>query len=276
MIGVPIEVLVPTRFRDQHRDDHQRFGATAISTRRAMGAGREVMGQRKDGSELAIEVSLSRQFIDGRQIGTAVIRDVSDRRAEEKLRHLIANEVAHRLRNTMAIANSIVSLTARTASSTGELKTSLLSRFNAISRTNESLIRRSWIEASFRELLESELAPYRNDTDRMVLDGPDVVIDPGIAVALALVFHELGTNASKYGSLSTPTGQLEVRWRTELMESRVLEVLWRETGGPIVATPTRRGFGSELISNSLRGHGGRAELSYLAAGLNCTLSVPLA
>jgi len=275
MIGVPIEVLVPTRFRDQHRDDHQRFGATAISTRRAMGAGREVMGQRKDGSELAIEVSLSRQFIDGRQIGTAVIRDVSDRRAEEKLRQLVANEVAHRLRNTMAIVNSIVSLTARAASSPLDLKTALLGRFEAISRTNESLIRGSWIEASFRELLESELAPYRSDDSNIMLDGPDMAIAPEIAVALSLVFHELGTNASKYGALSAPTGRLEVRWQVAMAERPVLEVQWRETGGPVVTPPTRRGFGSELISKSLRAHGGAANLSYPAAGVSCDISVPL-
>ncbi len=136
-----------------------------------------------------------------------MIRDVSDRRAEEKLRQLVANEVAHRLRNTMAIVNSIVSLTARAASSPLELKTALLGRFEAISRTNESLIRGSWIEASFRELLEVELAPYRSDDSRIMLDGPDMVIAPEIAVALALVFHELGTNASKYGALSSPTGR---------------------------------------------------------------------
>ena len=276
ILGRPVDVLIPTRFQDQHRADHSQFCAADIAVRRVMGAGREVRGRRKDGTELAVEISLSRQLLDGHHIGTAVIRDVSIRIGEEKQRQLVANEVAHRLRNTMAVINSIVALTAKSSSSAEELKNALLGRFAAISRTNESLIRRSWIEANLRELLESELAPYRSDDSRLILAGPDIAIDQEIAVALALVFHELATNASKYGALSTPNGRLEVRWRATTSEKQVLEVMWRETGGPAVVPPTRRGFGSELISKGLRGHGGKVEVNYLAAGVSCRLSLPLA
>ena len=275
-LGRPLDILIPARFRDQHRKDHSRFFAVDAELRRTMAAGREVLGRRKDGTELAIEVSLSRQLIDGQQIGTAIIRDVSDRKVGEKQRQLLTDEVAHRLRNTMAVINSIVTLTARNASSAADFKTMLLGRFAAISRTNESLIRHSWIEASLRELLDSELAPYRSDDDRITLEGPDTAIDREVAVAMALVFHELATNASKYGALSVATGRLEVRWRVVGTETRVLEVLWQETGGPVVVPPTRRGFGSDLIANNLRGHGGMTELSYPVTGVTCSLSLPLA
>jgi len=276
VLGLRLDVLLPARFHDRHREYHHRFFADDVATRRAMAAGREVVGRRKDGTELAVEVSLSRQHIDGRSIATAVIRDVSDRKGEEKLRQLVTDEVAHRLRNTMAVINSVVTLTGRNVASAEEFKTMLLGRFAAISRTNESLIRRSWIEASLRELLESELAPYWSDDDRIVLEGPDIAINREVAVAMALVFHELATNASKYGALSTATGRLEVCWRVVGTETRLLEVLWQETGGPPVLPPTRRGFGSELIERNLHGHGGTTALTYRATGVVCSLSLPLA
>ena len=275
ILGQSIDVIIPMRFHDQHREDHRRFISARVETRRTMGAGREVLGRRKDGTEFAVEVTLSRHLIDGRSIGTAVIRDVNDRKVDEKQRELVANEVAHRLRNAMAVVTSIVSLTARAASSTAEFKDALLGRFAAISRTNEALIRRSSSEASLRELLESELEPYQCDDGRISLEGPDIAIDREVAVALAMVIHELATNASKHGALSTPTGRLEVQWQDTAPDKRVLEMTWRETGGPAVSPPTRRGFGSELIAKSLRGHGGKAELKYLAGGVECVLRLPL-
>ena len=276
VLGHPIDVLIPGRFQNQHREDHSRFISADVETRRTMGAGREVLGRRQDGTEFAVEVTLSRQLIDGHHIGTAVIRDVSERKAEEKQRQLVANEVAHRLRNTMAVVTSIVSLTGRAASSTAEFKKALLGRFAAISRTNESLIRRSWSEADLRELIGSELEPYQCDDGRITLEGPDTAISQEVAVALALVLHELATNASKYGALSTPTGRLDVHWRVTVSQKRMLELTWQEAGGPAVSPPTKGGFGSELIAKSLRGYGGKAELSYLAAGVKCTLILPLA
>ena len=276
VLGNLIDVLIPVRFQNQHREDHSRFIAAHVAARRAMGAEREVLGRRKDGTEFAVEVTLSRQRIDGHPIATAVIRDVNERKVEEKQRQMVADEVAHRLRNMMAVVTSMVSLTARSASSAAEFKDALLGRFAAISRTNEALIRRSWSEASLRELIESELGPYQSEDGRIVLEGPDIAIDRDVAVAFALVFHELATNASKYGALSTPTGRIEVRWRATVSEKRWLELKWQETGGPVVSPPTKRGFGTELISRSLRGHHGEAELTYLAAGVSCSLRLPLA
>lgn len=275
VLGHSIDIVMPVRFQNQHREDHSRFISAHVATRRTMGAGREVLGKRKDGTEFAVEVTLSRQLIDGHHIGTAVIRDVSDRKVEEKQRQLVASEVAHRLRNTMAVVSSIVSLTGRAASSTAEFKKALLGRFAAISRTNESLIRRSWSEASLRELIGSELEPYQCDDGRITLEGREIAVNQEVTVALALVLHELATNASKYGALSTPTGRLDVHWRATVFEKRVLELTWQEAGGPVVSPPTKLGFGSELITKSLLGFGGKAELTYLAAGVKCSLRLPL-
>lgn len=276
VLGRPIDALIPVRFQDQHREHHGRFFTANIATSRTMAAGREVQGRRNDGIEFAIEVSLSRQLIDGNQVGTAVIRDVSIRIGQEKQRLLIANEVAHRLRNTMAVINSIVALTAKGSSSVAEFQNALLGRFAAISRTHESLIRSSWTEAKLCDLIETELAPYQNIDRKITIDGPDLAIDREIAVSLALAFHELATNASKYGALSTPTGQLHIHWMVTGTETRILELNWQEAGGPMVVPPTKLGFGSELISISLSGHGGTAKLTYPPAGVNCAFILPLA
>ena len=109
-----------------------------------------------------------------------------------------------------------------------------------------------------------------------MIEGPDIAIDREVAVAMALVFHELATNASKYGALSVASGRLEVRWQIEGTKTRLLAVFWQETGGPAVVPPKRRGFGSELIASNLRGHGGTTELTYCITGVTCSVRLPLA
>ncbi len=274
VLGCSIDTLIPARFHDHHREDVKRFCSSNAPLRRSMGAGREVLGRRKDGQELAIEATLSRQMIGGQHIVTAVVRDVSDRKTVERQGQVVANEVAHRLRNTMAVVDSIVTLTARTAPSVAEFKEALLGRFAAISRTNDSLIRGSWTEASVRLLLETELAPYQDSEGKITLTGPDISIDGHVAVALALVLHELATNAAKYGALSTSAGLLRVDWQVSADAIPLFELIWEERGGPTVVAPTRRGFGSELIARSLGPHGGKAASTYAPQGVNCLIRLP--
>ena len=274
VLGDSIETLIPLRFHERHREDVSRFCSSDAPARRSMGVGREVLGRRKDGKELAVEVTLSRQTIRGQHIVTAVIRDVSDRKFVERQRQVVANEVAHRLRNTMAVVDSIVTLTARTALSVVEFKEALLGRFAAISRTNDSLILGSWTGASVRLLLETELAPYRDNEGKITLTGPDICVDGQVAVALALALHELATNAAKYGALSTSAGLLRVDWQVSADATSLLELTWEERGGPAVVPPTRRGFGSELIARSLGAHGGEAVSTYAPQGVNCIISLP--
>ncbi|PZO06972.1 MAG: hypothetical protein DCF28_00555 [Alphaproteobacteria bacterium] len=275
VLGGSIDALIPTRFHDRHRQDVRRFCSSNAPVRRSMGEGREVLGRRKDGEELSMEATLSRQVIGGQHIVTVVVRDVSARKTAERQRQLIASEVAHRLRNTMAVVDSIVTLTAHRAVSVVDFKEALQGRFAAISRTNDALVRSSWTDVSFRLLLESELAPYRDDDSKITLTGQDIGLDGQGAVALALVLHELATNAAKYGALSTSAGRLSVDWKVPLDAPPLLDVTWLERDGPVVAPPTRRGFGSELIARSLGVHGGTAISSYAASGVGCSIRLPL-
>lgn len=275
VLGRPIDLLIPTRFHERHRIDFAQFCSSLVPLRRSMAAGREVMARRKDGGELAVEATLSRQTIGGQPVMTVVIRDVSDRKQAESQQQTVANEVAHRLQNTMAIVNSIVTLTARSASSVSDFKDALLGRLAAISRTNGNLINGARAAADLKGLLHSELAAFR-EVGKITLTGPDVSLDGKIAVALALVIHELVTNAAKYGSLSAPAGSLQVDWRVARADRPTLQLAWRESNGPDVAMPSRIGFGTGLISRSLIDHGGRAELDFVASGVTCEISLPLA
>lgn len=139
---------------------------------------------------------------------------------------------------------------------------------------SQTLIRGSWTEASVRLLLETELAPYQDSEGKITLTGPDISIDGQVAVALALVLHELATNAAKYGALSTSAGLLRVDWQVSADAIPLFELIWEEQGGPTVVAPTRRGFGSELIARSLGPHGGKAASTYAPQGVNCIIRLP--
>ena len=129
-----------------------------------------------------------------------------------------------------------------------------------------------------RDLLLQELEPYRSEEDaRFVVEGPDFALRPNAALALGMAFHELATNAAKYGSLSKPAGRVRVGWdllrRSELS---MLRLKWAETGGPPVETTDRKGFGSILIERGLSLElDCKAELDFAPSGLVCTIEIPL-
>jgi two-component sensor histidine kinase len=144
-------------------------------------------------------------------------------------------------------------------------------------RAHERLSRGKWTGLGLRELVEDELAAYRSQTNESV-EGPDLLLSPAAAQALGMVFHELATNAAKYGALSTADGRLSVRWQvTGENSSERLNLVWQEAGGPTVAAPKQQGFGTRIISDLLRHElGGQVELSLPRAGARCELEIPLA
>lgn len=277
VLGQPIDLLIPQRFHESHCRDFADFSGSPVPVRRAMGSGREVSGQHKHHGELAIEATLSRQMIGGNPIVTVVVRDIRERKKTEIQRQMVANEVAHRLHNTMTIVNSIVSLTFRSAASLADFKDTLLGRFAAVSRTNRYLTDGLTVaaEVDLRWLLVSELAAFDED-EKITLSGPDVSLGSEIAIAVALVIHELATNATKYGSLSIAAGSLRVEWQVLVEGGPTLQLVWQEENGPAVAVPSRVGFGTALISQGLASHRGRVELDFAASGVTCRITLPLA
>ncbi len=199
--------------------------------------------------------------------------DITERkRAEERL-VLLAREVDHRAKNTLAVVLSVLRLTR--AATTEEFITAVEGRVHALAATHNLLSSTRWEGADLRKIVEEEMAPYHaNHRQRVITAGPAVTLLPATAQAMALALHELATNAAKYGALSTETGTLSVTWRTD-RDALVLD--WTETGGPPAAEPARLGFGLTIVRSSIEAQfRGGVGYAWRPEGLHCTLSIPTA
>ncbi|MFG5120380.1 sensor histidine kinase [Methylorubrum sp. POS3] len=184
------------------------------------------------------------------------------------------HELNHRVKNTLATVQSL----ARQSRGSEEQVVQLENRILALSKTHDLLTRRDWTRAPLHQVLENELSPYRSGEGHVILSGEEVELPPRYVLALGMTAHELTTNAAKYGALSTEEGRVNVAWRVKRSESgrERLRIEWSETGGPAVAPPRRRGFGSRLITGGIaRELDGEVQLDFAPAGLRCVIDVPL-
>jgi two-component sensor histidine kinase len=232
----------------------------------ALGRGRPVMPLRSGVSEFkAIGEAL-----------TAASMELESRaraRAEvEEQRQLLIDELNHRVKNTLAVVQSLLAHTLRDASSIADARARFENRLQALAAAHDVLTRESWRGAGLEDILRAVTAAFAQG-DRILLQGPPVRLYPGAAVAFAMVLNELTTNAAKYGSLSMADGRVLVEWT--VTPAALLRLGWREIGGPTVSLPSRRGFGSVLVENNLRAFKGKADLVYDAAGLHCHLELPI-
>ena len=202
--------------------------------------------------------------------------DVTDRVHGAEQQRLLIDELNHRVKNTLATVQAIASQTVRTAGSPEAFQRAFEARLLALSQAHNALTEGAWRSADLHEVLGPELSPYGHE--RAAMQGPRVQLPPKAALTLGLAFHELATNAAKYGALSTPEGRVAVRWRTEEADGqRWLRLNWEESGGPPVQNPARRGFGSRLIERSITGEArGEARLDFRPEGLVADIAVPLA
>jgi two-component system, chemotaxis family, CheB/CheR fusion protein len=231
----------------------------------------------KDGRELGVSVGISPiRNVDGKIIGVSkVLRDVSERQRAEKHREFLMTELDHRVKNTLASVQSIAMQTARHAASIEEFREAFDRRLMALAQTHNLLSQSHWTTASLRQILTPELLPYGQP--RFTISGDDVFLSPKQALALALGFHELATNAAKYGALSVPEGKVEVSWDVSPFENRpILELRWAESAGPVVEKPRNRGFGSRLIERGLRSElDAQVALEFDPEGVRCVMRIPL-
>lgn len=197
-------------------------------------------------------------------------------RYQAQLRLLI-NELNHRVKNTLATVQSMAAQTMRGDYDPATAYEAFEARLLGLSAAHEVLTRERWHGANLREVAERALGPFcGEESGRVSFDGVEVWLPPGPALTMALVFHELATNAVKYGALSNETGKVAVTWTYDAA-SGALRLAWTETGGPAARAPRRKGFGSRLIERGLRGElRGKATMNYLPAGLVCEMqaSVP--
>ena len=277
VMGEPIEILLPDRFHDSHRQEVHDYAATASSPR-AMAHKREVLGRRSDGSEFPVEATLCRRVINGNLILTVAIRDVTERKLLEEQRRLLNAELQHRMKNLMAVVSSIVSLTARGSGSVIAFRDAIQDRLLSVERSNSLLLAESASKADLHDLLNAELAAYFDSgSGNVMLTGPPVSVPARLVVALSLIAHELATNSAKYGALGRDGLQVDVSWTLQNdAGGQRLFLQWRETGGTGVTAPAKRGFGTELIEQSLcKAIRGKVQVHYPVNGLDWRMELPL-
>lgn len=194
---------------------------------------------------------------------------------QSSIRNSLTRELNHRVKNTLANVLSIVSLTRRRSANLDEFAESLTARVRALSATHDLLSQSNWSHAPVEEIVRSELAPYMEGNETHVdMSGPAVSLAPNDALSLGLAIHELATNAAKYGALSTITGRIHVTWK--VLSPDLAEVYWRESGGPVVTPPTKRGFGRDLIEKIVAGElKSQVDLQFQPGGVECRLEVPI-
>ncbi len=205
--------------------------------------------------------------------GSAV--DVTERKESEAHLRLLMRELTHRSKNLLAVIQAMARQTAKHTGSIQAFLERFSARVQALARSHDILVQESWHGASLKELVRSQLAFYLDrEPDQVSIEGPDVRLKPEAAQSLGLALHELAANAAKHGALSLSDGRVEINWQPWL-DGAGIELVWRESRGPKVTAPSRRGFGSMVIEHNLaRALDAEVNLDFATEGLTCTVAVP--
>jgi two-component sensor histidine kinase len=190
----------------------------------------------------------------------------------EMLHDLLIEELNHRVKNTLAILQGIAVQTFRGASR--DERDKFEGRLGALAEAHNLLSKEKWQGSDLQDVVSRVLQPYRlSNPERIRMLGPKVPLSPRLAVVLSMIIHEMATNAAKYGALSTDSGTVTLDWEIISDDGKAkLRLVWHEAGGPPVAAPVRRGFGSRLIERSARDQlGGEATVDFLPRGVVCTV-----
>lgn len=225
--------------------------------------------ERPDGSRLRTEISsVPVRDESGHTTGAvSVVFDVHEREQAREQQEILTGELAHRMKNTMAMVQAIVHQSLRSATTLSEARESVTERFEALARAQDLLTASNWQASDLDRVVTAALASV-NDGQRITIGGDAVEVGARAALSFTLVLHELVTNAFKYGALSAPDGRVVVNWRMQSSaKGERLVFTWREQDGPPVAAPTRKGFGTRLIDSMGRSFGGRSELRYPPEGV---------
>jgi PAS domain S-box-containing protein len=253
LIGQSVEILMPERARAKHPALRDSFMARPEI--RAMGQARDLYGLRKDGSEFPVEIGLNPFQSGDRLLVVGSVIDITERKRHEEHIRTIMNELSHRSKNLLMVVLAIANQTVRRATTFTEFQKHFENRLLAISRCHDLLVEKGWTGASIEALIFAQLRPFMDDPDgRVELAGPPIVLNPDAAQNIGLALHELATNAIKYGALSTPAGQVFIRWEVDQVQTpKKFRMSWRERGGPQVEPPTHQGFGHKLLSRFASG-----------------------
>jgi len=268
IIGKPVTILMPLDRQDEEPGILERI------RRGERIEHYETVRQRKHGSWVDISLTVSPiRDANGKIIGASKIaRDITERKRSEEQITILAREAEHRAKNVLATVQATVRLT-QSDTSDG-LKHAIEGRIQALANVHRLFVKSRWTGAEVHSLVKDELVAYSQDGEGHVqIDGPNVLLEPNVAQAIAVTLHELSTNAAKYGALSAPEGKVRIEWSRAADGRLVLR--WTETGGPPVKPPTRQGFGTRVMEGMIRGQlKGKMHLDWRAEGLVCEITLP--
>jgi PAS domain S-box-containing protein len=269
IVGRPITTIIPLERHDEEREILARISRGERIDHF------ETVRQRKDGNLLNISLTVSPvRNEDGKIVGASKIaRDISEQKRNQDHITALAREAEHRSKNILS--NVLAIVTVSKADTPEDLKRAIEGRIRALANVHSLFVETRWRGANLQSIATSELAPYcERDEKRVRVYGPPLLLAPDIAQAIAMTLHELATNAAKYGALSTPDGQIDLKWSHE--KGR-LTLQWMEIGGPAVKKPTQRGFGSRIIEQMIGQLQGEVHSEWRADGLVCKIAfdVPL-
>jgi two-component system CheB/CheR fusion protein len=273
MIGESIMALVPSNRKDEEAEIVERI-------RRGEHVEHyETVRQSKDGSAVWVSLSVSPiRDAQGSIVGASKIaRSTTERRRADEHRRVLVEELNHRVRNTLAVVQSIAAQTFHDDLTMEEARPAFVSRLINLSNAHDVLTRENWMGAELIDIATTAIKPHLGGRSRLWIEGPPVRLGPSAALAIGMALHELCTNAAKYGALSTKDGHVEIAWHLDGQDrEKRLHLTWTETGGPPVTAPTRKGFGSKLIERALALElDGKVHLSYEPAGVVCMIDAPI-
>jgi PAS domain S-box-containing protein len=268
LLGKKIEALIPAGAATGPPAGQSSGGPD--SPAHPLGNGEVTSALTKNGKEIPIELGSNPIRIGGKAMAILALVDVSERKRADKQRELLLAELNHRVKNTLAVVLGLAHQTFRDKESAA--KKAFEGRLIALATAHNLLTRANWESASLRDLVLDSLPVKQTGSTRFRIGGPLVLLAPQPALALTLALHELFTNALKYGALSNETGKIDVEWNRNEDDAAPLTLIWRESGGPAVSPPTRRGFGTMLLELTLAEDlNGKVDMEYRPEGLLCTI-----
>ena len=266
VIGQPITIVIP-----QDRQDEERTILTRIRRGERIDHF-ETVRQRKHGSLIVVSLTVSPvKNAEGKIVGASKIaRDITEQKRNQEQIAILAREAEHRSKNLLATVQATINLS---QSDTPEgLKHAIEGRIRALANVHSLFVETRWIGAELSAIATQELAPYsETDETRVQIDGPQVLLEPNAAQAIAVALHELATNAAKYGALSVAKGQVDLKWSHEADERLILR--WTEIGGPAVQPPARQGFGARVVERMIGQLKGKARFDWCPQGLVCEITL---
>jgi two-component sensor histidine kinase len=202
--------------------------------------------------------------------------DITERKRADHQRELLLAELNHRVKNTLAVVQSIAYQTFKNDGASMEARNAFEGRLMALAVAHNLLTQANWENASMEQLAEQALQATGGSKSRVSLAGPHMLLPPKLALSIAMALHELATNAVKYGALSDDKGRISLQWRHEDGPQPRLKLLWREEDGPPVSPPQRRGFGSLLLERTLvQDLDASVKTQFNPQGLICEIDAPL-